>query len=340
MIGRAIGSHVTLLVVAAAAAVFVWTRDKQAAVSAGEVTVWNGRPADVERLSFDSKARKLSLEARKDGQGTWWLGTSETMPAAAPDAGPPAPAKVTRFVSVGAAEKVVAGLAPLKALREVGRIDENRSAEFGLKEPAGTLTVVVGGKARTLTLGDAMAAQMGGGARYLRDDASATVYAVRPEVTRDLEYGETSLIDRETHGFKDADVEGVRISAHGKSRDILRRGPESKRIWADPADPEKGDETVSNWLAKVDRLKPTEYPDPQPTAPEPIARIDYSVKGTKGAFLEIAKVPSPPPVVSVTPAPPAPKSDYLVRSERTRLWAKVYAPVGEQVEQDLGSVVR
>jgi hypothetical protein len=343
--GRGLATHFLLLVVAAGAAVFVWTRDKKPAVSLGDVTIWSGRPAEVSRIAFDAKSKKISLEARSDAQGRWFLGTAETPAtpdAHAADAGlPAAPAapKVVTFVSVGQTTKLVEALAPLKGVREVGRIGDDRSAEFGLKDPDGTLSVTMAGKERRLTLGGHTP---GGGDRYVRDDASTLVYVVKGDVTRDLEAGEGALSERDLHEFKDGEIDSIRVVARGKSREVLRRGPESKRIWADPSDPEKADETVSNWIAKVDRLRPTEYlGGAESSVPEQVVRIDYKARGAQGAFLEIAKIPAVPPAVPPQNAPsPGSKFDFVVRSERTRQWAKVYTPVAEQVEQDLGSIVR
>jgi hypothetical protein len=326
MIGRGIIVHAALLGVAVGASLFVWTRDKTPAINVGNVTIWNGRAADVERVAFDAKGKKVSLEARKDAYGRWFFGTSQASAPPSADAGASLGPKVTTFVSVGQADKIAEALAPLKALRELGKIGDDRAAEFGMKEPDGTLTVTIAGKERKLTVGGRTP---GGADRYVRDDGSSTVYVVKGDVTRDLESGESALGERETHGFKDPDVESVRVIARGKSREVLRRGPESKRIWADPSDPEKADETVSNWIAKVDRLRPSEYLGTPPPAPDLVVRLDYKVRGVNGAFVEIAKVQSG-----------GPKLDFVLRTERTRLWAKVPGPVGEQVEQDLGSILK
>jgi hypothetical protein len=298
----------------------VWTRDKKAAVVVANITVWNGRAADVEHASFESKSRKVSLESRKDGQGRWFFGTQT--PLAAGDAGAP---KAVTFVSVASGEKLAEALAPLKGLREVGKIGDDRAAEFGMKEPEGTLTVRIAGKDRSLALG---ARTVGGADRYVRDVASGIVYVVKGDVTRDIEAGESSLSERDQHAFKDAEVESLKVIARGKTHEILRRGTEQSRIWSDPSDPDKPDETASNWIAKVERLRPNEYLDPQPNAAETVARIEYRARGAQGAFLEIAKVPG------------SPKPDFVIKTERTRLWAKVNATIGEQVEQDLGSVLK
>jgi hypothetical protein len=337
MMPRGIVVHLGLLVVAAVATVLVWTREKETVVSPGEVTVWNGRAADIERVAYSSKARKVSMEAKKDANGVWFTGTSETIPAAGADAGAQAPPKVVSFVSVTQGNKLAELLAPLRGMREIGRIGPDRAAEFGLKEPDGTLSARIAGTEHALTLGGHTP---GGGDRYVRDEASSIVYVVKGEVTRDLEGGEASLAERELHDFKDPDLESIRITSHGKSREVLRRGPESKRIWADPSDPEKQDETVANWITKVDRLRPGDYPSPEPTAPEVVLRIDYKVKGLQLAYLEMAKVPGTSAPVTPATAPASPKPDFLIRSERTRQWAKVAGPGGEQVDQDVTSVLK
>ena len=325
MIGRGIGVHFALLGAAVAASVFVWTRDKTPAVNAGDVTIWSARAADVERVSYEAKGRKISLEARKDAQGRWYFGSAES---AAPAGG--APPTKTSFVSVAQGEKLAEALAPLKGLREIGRVDDGRTTEFGLRQPEGSLVVLLAGKERRLDLGGQAP---GGGSRYVRDTGSGTVYAVKGDVLHDLEAGEFSLYEHELHGWKDADLKSVRVTAQGKTKDVLRSGPDAKRIWADPASPDKPDETAANWLAKVDRLKPNEYVTPQPSAPPVIARLDYLVRGAEGAYLEIAKIPAPPlpAPLADSAAASAPKPEYLVRTERTRLWAKVHAQLGEQV---------
>jgi hypothetical protein len=170
----------------------------------------------------------------------------------------------------------------------------------------------------------------GGADRYVRDLATGEGYAVKGDFLRDLVTGETALSEHDLHGFKDPEIDRIRVTAHGKTRQILRRGPDNKRIWTDPASPDKADETVANWLGKTDRLRPTEYLGDPPAAPEIVVRIEYTATGAQGAFFELAKV--------MPPASDA-KPEYLVRTERTRLWAKVASSVAEQVEQDSASVL-
>lgn len=334
---RGLYVHFALLALAAVFAVVVWTREeKPKALAAADVTVWPGRPEDVERIVYEGKNRKAVLEAQKDEVGRWFAGTfeKETPPpkplgdAGAPDAPAEPPKKTsTSFVAVGAAQKLAEALAPLRAFRNVGRIGDDRAAEFGLAEPEGTLTVVLRGTERKLVIGGPTP---GGADRYVREAQSGEVFAIKGDVVRDLESADTRLTERDPHEWKDVDVAGAKVTAGDKSRELVRGGTESKRFWADPASPDQNDETAGNWMSKLDRLRPTEYATSAPEGASPVVRVEY--RGTSGplGFLELVK------------GPPGEKgkAEYFIRTERTRRHAKVTASLAEQVEQDVGSIVK
>ncbi|MDI1444286.1 DUF4340 domain-containing protein [Polyangium sp. 6x1] len=334
-LGRGLFVHVGLFVLASASAVAVWTRDEQPkALVQTEATVWPGRPADVTKVVFEGKNRKVSLESKSDKLGAYYLGTLEreaTPPPAPPDAGapPPAPAgkTTTEFVGVGVAQKLVESLAPLKALRALGRIPEDRAAEFGLAEPEGTLTVTLSGAERKLVLGGTTP---GGGDRYVREPQTGETYVIDGGAVRDLDTAESRLVERELHGWKEAEVSTAELSAGGKKRQIVRGGPEGKRFWADPAAADQKDETAANFMAKLDRLRPTDYVMSEPAGKQDVLRVEYAASSSLG-YLELVRVPA---------ADPAGKPDYFVRTERTRLYAKVPAQTAEQVDQDLASILK
>jgi hypothetical protein len=337
-LGRGLLVHVGLFVLASAGAARMWMRDEQPkALVQTEATVWSGRAADVERVVFDGKGKKVTLDAKKDDLGSYYVGALERSAAAAPPAPsgsaatppPPAPKSgKTEFVAVGAAQKLVEAMAPLKALRALGRIPDDRAAEFGLAEPEGTLTVLLKGAERKLVIGGTTP---GGGDRYVRDPASGETYVVDGDAVRDLDTAESRLVERELHEWKEAEVTTVDVKAGDKTRQVARSGPEGKRFWADPATPDQKDETVANWMSKVDRLRPSDYVMTTPSDKQDILRIEYSAGSRKLGFVELARIPA---------ADPSGKPDYLVRTERTRLFAKVPASTAEQIEQDLGSVLK
>lgn len=322
-------THAGVLALSVVTAVAVWTREKEPkALAAGDVTVWAGHGADVERVTYESKTRKVTVDARKDADGRFFVGSFErepTPPAHAPDAGAPAPAARTTmgFVSVGPAEKLADALGGLKALRALGKIGDDRAGEFGLADPEGTLVVKVGGVEHKLFVGTATP---GGSDCYARDAASGEVYVLKGESVRNLEGADTLLLEHDLHEWKDAAVSRARVTAGGKARDLTRGGPESKRFWADAASPETNDETLGNWMSKLDWLRPTEYAEKDPEPREPLLKVEYTGKGPLG-YVEVVKVSGDKPA-------------FYLRTEHTRLFGKVTASLAEQLEQDLGAVVK
>jgi hypothetical protein len=111
----------------------------------------------------------------------------------------------------------------------------------------------------------------------------------------------------------------------------VRGGPENKKFWADPSDKEKADETVGNWMQKVDRLKVSEFAAKPDDARTVIVRIDYDGSSGNLGYFELSKTAS-------TDA--TGKFDYWIITEHTHLPGKLPPQTGEQVEQDLGSIVK
>lgn len=328
--------HLAVLAVSVAAAVGVWTRDKEPkAMAQGDITVWSGRADGVERVTFESKTRKVVLDAKSDTIGRYFVGTAErdalaASPAAdggAPPVAAAPPRTTTTLVSVGGADKLATALAPLKALRALGRIGDDRAAEFGLAEPDGTVTFKVSGAEHKLVLGGTTP---GGGDRYVLDPASGEVYVLKGEPLRSLESAESSLLERELHEWKDGDVTALQILAGNKTRALVRGGEGAKKFWADAAKPDENDETLGNWMSKLDRLRPMEFAATPPEGRETVVRLDYKAGSRALGFIEVVK----------TKATEAGKFDYFLQTERTRLFAKVSTGLGEQLEQDLGSAVK
>lgn len=325
--------HVVLMTASVAVAAGVWTREKEPkALAAGDVPVWSGRSGDLEKVSYESKTRKVEVEAKQDALGRYFVGTLErdAVPSMKGDAGPPAtpPAKTTvGFVSVTAGEKLADALGPLKALRALGKVGDDRAAEFGLAEPEATVVVKVAGADHKLSIGSATP---GGGDRYVKDADNGEVYVLKGEPIRNLESADSLLLERELHEWKEVDVQKARVEAGGKGRDLVRGGADAKRFWADAASPDANDETLGNWMSKLDRLRPTEFALTGPAGAVPVLRVEYGGKKPLG-WAELVKVPG---------ASSSDKPTYYLKTERTRLYGKVPTPIAEQVEQDLGTIVK
>ncbi len=323
--------HGALLGAAGLGALYVWTRDKDTANTVvADVTVWSGKPADVQKIVFETKTRKSVLDSRKDDTGRWFEGsvTRQNPVKPAVDGGVPQPEAapaVFPVLSVKTAERIAEAVAPLRAVREVGRLAADQAGDFGLAEPEGTLTLTIGGVERKLAVG---AAAPGGADRYVRNMETDIVYAVRGDFLRDLLSGESVLNERDLHGFEDDEIKSVRIVAGGKNREVQRAGGAGATVtWSDAATPDKPDEAVASWMMKVARLRPTEYLAEPPTNAVPVVRLEYVGKKGPLGFLELHRLAEE-------------KAGYLVRTEHTRKHAKVFPSAGEQVEQEIETLLR
>lgn len=318
---RSIFVHASLLALSAAFAVSVWTRDKSAKVTVHEATIWNARPSEIERITFEGKGKTITLEPRSDASGKWFFGTI-TKPAASPSD----PPSKTALVSISTGEKLFETLAPLRAIRDAGKLPQERIAELGLETPEATLRVKFASGERVLEIGGTT---VGGSDRYARDPQTGGVYVVPGEIGRDFEWAESRLLERELHDWKDADINSAKLIAGGKSREIIRRSVESKSFWADASSPDASDETVANFMQRLDRLRPSEYAESLPEARTVLVRVELSTKTGSRGWVELVKVQGE-----------GDKADYYIASERTRLHGKVVASLAQQVEQDIGSVIR
>jgi hypothetical protein len=346
-LARSLALHIALLVVAVAFAAGVWSKDeKPKAAKSEQVEVWGGRPDELTSIAFETDKLRVQLEPRKDSKGRFYATTvdkSVEKPITPPgsDGGLPAPFKADagppkteskresqRFVSVKEADKLAESLAPMMALRQLGKVDDARAEEFGFDKPEGTLRVAFGSRQHSLVLGGTTP---GGGDRYAKDPQTGNVFAISGDLGRNLQFAESRLIERELHDFKPEDVKRVKITKGTATRELVRM-EEKKDGWADPATPDKLDETAGNWMSKLGRLRAQQFIESidVPVLPEyQIVRVEYfDGKKSLGA-LDLIRIPDDKS-----------NAGFLVQTEYTRWYAQVLKSSAEQVQQDLGSVIK
>jgi hypothetical protein len=331
--------HLALLGVSATLALLVSTRDEQAQApsKANEVTVWPGSPDSVSLVTFEGKQRSVRLEPHKDDVGRWYVGTVEKDEPAAPapqakpplavDAGAPAPGKheTIHFVGGKVADDLVKSLAPLHAVRAVGKVEGTRDEEFGLDKPEGTLKITIGGKEQTLVIGGATPT---GSERYART-GTGEVYAIAGDIAQGLTFAESRLVEHELHAFKPDEVTRVKLSKGGKSREALRI-PEKNEAFADVTAPGKLDESLGNWISKVNRLRASEFIEKpsQPLSPDAaFVHVEYFAGSKPLGFVDLYKVAGEK------------GNEFLAKSEYQRWYVKVPNTV-DQIDQDLANLLK
>jgi hypothetical protein len=347
MLRRGLGLHVGLFVVASLLGLRAWTAEDEPNKKPVAAELWSGRVADLSRIEYRTEKKVVFLEPKEDEAGRYFIGTVETIPekpkpagaadagapAASPHAPPPTPESTEpkRFISLTKGSELAESLATLKASRVLGKVAPERIPDFGFdKTDQGELKVVVAGKEHVLQLGEKTP---GGSDRYVRDTATGEAYVISGTIANDLTSADNRLIEREFHNFGDDKVAKVVIKTATGSREVVRHAVE-KDFWAKPESADTKDETVSNWMTKVDRLRVTTYVealDPAPKPEEQVVTVEYfNDHGKKLGFLELVRRPS---------KDGKEKPDYVARSERTRWHATVLKSTGEQIEQDLASVL-
>jgi Domain of unknown function (DUF4340) len=347
MLRRGLGVHVGLFVVACLLGLRAWTAEDEPNKKPVAAELWSGRVSDLSRIEYRTAKKVVTLEPKEDEAGRYFIGSIETIPEkpkpGAADAGAPpaenhaAPHAVPestdpkRFISLTKGAELADSLATLKATRVLGKIAPERIPDFGFdKTDLGELKVVVAGKEHTLQLGEKTP---GGSDRYVRDTSTGEAYVIPGSIANDLTSADNRLIEREFHAFGDEKVGKVVIKTATGSREVVRHAVE-KDFWAHPDSPDTKDETVSNWMTKVDRLRVTTYVEPLDPAPKPedqVVSVEYfNDKGRKLGFFELVRRPA---------KDPKEKPEYVARSERTRWHATVLRSTAEQIDQDLASVV-
>lgn len=346
---KSVGVHLGLAVVAAITALSLWTKEEEpeaTAAASARIQVWSGTPDQLESVAFEGKELKVKLEPKKDELGRWFVVHLNQVKRQAkrpenphapedPHAAPAEPEPKgewvkSSFVSVKEGNTLVEALAPLMALRAIGRIEKEREEEFGFDKPEGTLTVKLKGSEHKLTVGGLTP---GGGDRYVRLAGSNEAYAVPGDALRGLLQPDTRLLETNLHQFDIADVRRVKVTYGDKSRELVRI--EGKpNAWASTDKPQEQDETAVNWMSKVDRLRVSEYLAEQPPSLGPGAlavKIEYFDNKRSLGFTELFKVLADPGAEG--------KDKFIVRTETTRWYGEVLSSRAEQIVNDVGSVV-
>ncbi len=321
--------HVALLGVASTTAWVMSARTVEPNLVNGPTfDVWRVEAEQIQSLTYETPEHRVTMELKHDSVGNYAVVSIENQPKSEGlDAGAlkKSVAETKRFISVDGAEKVRQGLARLKGLRTIGKIDAARASEFGLDKAEGTLKVILANGPRILTIG---ASTPGGGNYYVRDEKTGLVHVVVGEPIATLIYAESRLIERDLHGFKEDEVMRIAVQAGGKRRRLTRVASRPNG-WTDTEGASKEDETASNWVSKLTQLRVTSYEEKFQNTPTPFVRVEYGDSKTNIGFVEIFRVQGSNE-----------SARYVARSERSRWFAEVMKSQAEQLERDVSLIAK
>jgi hypothetical protein len=227
-------------------------------------------------------------------------------------------------------------LAPLRAMRAVGKVSDKQLADFGLDKVGTYLRISCGGRKLALDVGGRT---YGLSDQYVRDPKTKQVYLLNGQMVMDLESAQFKFMQTDLHNFPLAEVDSVVIKSGGKERKLLHRNrlnPEDAR-WVDAAAPDKRNELFGNWFQRLEHLRAKSFLDAgkepgsdlqiEATGTTPVLNIEYELEGKKQGNLELVRVDT------------AQGGLYYARTEATHRWVTMYDSQAKQLEDDSALVV-
>ncbi len=244
------------------------------------VTIFPCSQGPIVKLTYAAADRTVTLSKRKSrysGEPSWWVEIVHPPPSKAPkDAhavkgtGPdetsaadePPPSGAASVVEVFQANKRLQDeldpFCPWKALRSLGRPGKEKREEFGLTEPAGSLTIETAAGSRTFRLGGET---YGPRDRYVADDETGEAFLAAGLVFRALAHPASRFMERSLHAFKEKDVARIRVHAGGREKELVRRtsGEAGRTGWADSRSPGNAKALYRNWIRRLSALRAMGY---------------------------------------------------------------------------------
>lgn len=280
------------------------------------------KPKEAEAKKADAGAELASSEPGKpDAKGL------HTIEAQAP---------VTYRGSQRVAE-LLADLLPLRPLRDLGKLEASRDAEFGFDKATTTFRATCGGQAVALTLAGRT---YGNNDSYARDLKTGKTYLLPGKPFVELQNAQFKLMQNDLHAFTLADVDAATIKVGAQAKQLAQRdrAVRGQAQWVDAAKPDQRNEAYGNWFDRVSKLRIRKYLPRNATpgdelsgehgAVTPVLQIDYALEGKPKGKLEIVSV-----------AGDKDQRHYYARTETSEVWVTLYDTLVKEIEADLALVV-
>jgi hypothetical protein len=312
-------------------AYLVWTDDTTPRETTSGITIAVCTPDRIGEINFESDRVSIKIERRDDDDDSfWWVTSTRT-----PESGDPT---VTAFVGGQRVDDYLERIAPFVAKRSLGEQDAEQLATFELdEEQASSLSFDCGDRAHAFRIG---ASVHGSSDRYIQKQEGGDVYLVEARMIGDLQ-SSSLMMQRPMHRFETTEIQTIEIAAFGANRTILQHDRLNARgaQWVDAAEPDRRNQLFGSWITAVNQLNAVEYLEPNAEPGSdlesdgglsviPLVRLEYKTEdGDALGFLELVRVEG------------ADEPAFYTRSEATRSWVTIRSSAGQQVEQDVRTIV-
>lgn len=283
---RSVLIYATLLLLSSGASWLHYTREQGAAPKEGVVLLDLKRDA-LQQIVYASPDLTVTFEIRKDDLGTYgWVTINEKRKKKV-DGQETVEEVTTRFKAGATGDKLIEGWAPLMALRELGRV-EDKIETFGLSKPDTTLTVQSSGRTSVLDLGGET---YGTKDRYVRDQATGVVFVLDDEVIKNFKLAKSKLRDNLVTSPKKEEITAFEVTRAGATIAWEQRNIEDRAaaFWTRKGGDGSKDETFSNWLDKLLKIRSTDYVQPgaEPADLQPALTLRITPVGKPAETVEI-----------------------------------------------------
>ena len=262
-------------------------------------------------------------------------GTASDAGVSEADGGAPEPEadyreETVRFAANENLDELLSKLAPLKAVRRLGKLSPEQLSEFELNDPQGSLELKLSDGSRRFEIG---ARTFGAGSYYyIRDPASGEAYLLSSKSIRDLDMAQSRLMQRDLHRFEPSEEASAVVTAGSRRLELTQRNRHNpqERVWVQTSTPDSASTAITNWMRQVERLRALAYPSDDDAftgeGQTPIVRIEYkNEQGGSLGFVELVRTGATPP-------------EFLGRSEATGSWVRLSQTLVEQLENDLDGI--
>jgi hypothetical protein len=219
------------------------------------------------------------------------------------------------------------GFGPFEAVRSLGALEAKQLDEVKLTSPQAKLILRVGGKDKVFELGTRT---FGTRDWYVRAAGGREVYVVASKVIGDFEYPEGRFMQRQLRDLAEKDVSKVVLKAGGRERTFVHQNRLSEKdaFWAKADAPDQRDETIDNYLHKLDGLTATQYVEPAVVAQAtPVLSVSWFEDDKPKESLDLVRAGGPG------------VEKYYVTSTATALPVEVPSSSASQLEQDLATIL-
>lgn len=327
---KAVWIHLALALGGLVWAYQTWTAEDETSREE-EVTVFDCVPSALGGVIYTSENREVDV-ARRDlgGQARWWISSSRS--------GEDEEVELREFLaSEESMEGFIEAVAPLRASRDLGEVDEEMAEELELSEATTSISIRCGERSREFQVGGTA---FGSGNRYMREGEDGHVYLVASSLLRDLQ-SPTNLMQRDLVDAEFTEVETLEVEAFDQSRTLQHRNRLDDRNseWVDVEDPTRRNELFTNWVGTFRRLRAHRY---VASGSEPVDDVEGEATTTRLATLrfkdESGETLEEVELVRVNVEGQAAPLFYA-RSGATHGWVRLLVSVARQVETDLRPLV-